>query len=195
MDLIVAVSMHPTSKPLGLLGVQGRSSEALRFDGFFENSETKVAGCWKHCRSWSISLGNSNEAFRNEWEQSTQIYPQVFISDFMYISVYFLQESACCLNDWIECGSLTSSDSRLDVILNVNRNFVIISPLSQQFPDQATQLKWNVQFCLTIPPSAPPIAPPGTPAVVLKSKMLFFVSNTWHHLCMCRVSEETAMWK
>lgn len=46
----------------------------------------------------------------------------------------------------------------------------------KQFPDQASQLKWNVQFCLTIPPSAPPIAPPGTPAVVLKSKMLFFVS-------------------
>lgn len=49
--------------------------------------------------------------------------------------------------------------------------------LSEQFPDQASQLKWNVQFCLTIPPSAPPIAPPGTPAVVLKSKMLFFVSR------------------
>ncbi|OWJ99111.1 hypothetical protein Celaphus_00010011 [Cervus elaphus hippelaphus] len=47
-----------------------------------------------------------------------------------------------------------------------------------QFPDQATQLKWNVQFCLTIPPSAPPIAPPGTPAVVLKSKMLFFLQLT-----------------
>ncbi len=45
-----------------------------------------------------------------------------------------------------------------------------------QFPDQAAQLNWNVQFCLTIPPSAPPIAPPGTIAVVLKTKMLFFVS-------------------
>ncbi|KAH0624777.1 hypothetical protein JD844_032568 [Phrynosoma platyrhinos] len=47
-----------------------------------------------------------------------------------------------------------------------------------RFPDQASQLKWNVQFCLTIPPSAPPIAPPGTPAVVLKSKMLFFLQLT-----------------
>lgn len=45
MELIVAVSMHPKSKPLGLLGVQGRSSEALSFVGFFENSETKVARC------------------------------------------------------------------------------------------------------------------------------------------------------
>ncbi|KAJ6667647.1 hypothetical protein lerEdw1_016768 [Lerista edwardsae] len=47
-----------------------------------------------------------------------------------------------------------------------------------RFPDQTSQLKWNVQFCLTIPPSAPPIAPPGTPAVVLKSKMLFFLQLT-----------------
>lgn len=52
-----------------------------------------------------------------------------------------------------------------------------LSSLLLQFPDQAAQLKWNVQFCLTIPPSAPPIAPPGTIAVVLKSKMLFFVSQ------------------
>ncbi|XP_049637644.1 mediator of RNA polymerase II transcription subunit 14-like [Suncus etruscus] len=46
------------------------------------------------------------------------------------------------------------------------------------FPDQTTQLKWNVQFCLTIPPSTPSIAPPGTTAVVLKSKMLFFLQLT-----------------
>lgn len=51
-----------------------------------------------------------------------------------------------------------------------------------QFPDQAGQLKWNVQFCLTIPPSAPPIAPPGTIAVVLKAKMLFFVRSMKHVL-------------
>lgn len=53
---------------------------------------------------------------------------------------------------------------------------ILMSCFLKQFPDQTSQLKWNVQFCLTIPPSAPPIAPPGTPAVVLKSKMLFFVS-------------------
>ncbi|XP_078476076.1 LOW QUALITY PROTEIN: mediator of RNA polymerase II transcription subunit 14-like [Lampetra planeri] len=44
------------------------------------------------------------------------------------------------------------------------------------FPDLS--LNWGVQFCLTIPPSAPPIAPPGMPAVVLKSKMLFFLQLT-----------------
>lgn len=60
---------------------------------------------------------------------------------------------------------------------NILRDCVRIMKL-ELFPDQATQLKWNVQFCLTIPPSAPPIAPPGTPAVVLKSKMLFFLQLT-----------------
>lgn len=45
MELIVSVSMHPKSKPLGLLGVQGRSCEALSFVGFFANSETKGARC------------------------------------------------------------------------------------------------------------------------------------------------------
>lgn len=37
-------------------------------------------------------------------------------------------------------------------------------------------LKWRVEWCLSIPPNGPEIAPPGTPAVVLKGKMLFFVS-------------------
>lgn len=62
--------------------------------------------------------------------------------------------------------------------LCVKNNLLVfyLSSRCRQFPDQAAQLKWNVQFCLTIPPSAPPIAPPGTIAVVLKSKMLFFVS-------------------
>ncbi|XP_048826047.1 mediator of RNA polymerase II transcription subunit 14-like isoform X1 [Brienomyrus brachyistius] len=60
---------------------------------------------------------------------------------------------------------------------NILRDCVRIMKL-EMFPDQAAQLKWNVQFCLTIPPSAPPIAPPGTVAVVLKSKMLFFLQLT-----------------
>lgn len=62
------------------------------------------------------------------------------------------------------------------IIIVFERHDIVKTCLSLQFPDQAAQLKWNVQFCLTIPPSAPPIAPPGTIAVVLKSKMLFFVS-------------------
>ncbi|KAJ7377757.1 Mediator of RNA polymerase II transcription subunit 14 [Desmophyllum pertusum] len=34
-----------------------------------------------------------------------------------------------------------------------------------------TKLKWRVEWCLSIPPNGPEIAPPGTPAVVLKGKM------------------------
>lgn len=38
-------------------------------------------------------------------------------------------------------------------------------------------MKWAVQWCLTIPPAAPPIAPSGMMSVVFaKSKLLFFVS-------------------
>ena len=37
-------------------------------------------------------------------------------------------------------------------------------------------LKWSVQFCLTVPPSAPSIMPIGTPAVLTaKNKILFFL--------------------
>uniref|UniRef100_A0AAY4EC91 Mediator of RNA polymerase II transcription subunit 14 n=1 Tax=Denticeps clupeoides TaxID=299321 RepID=A0AAY4EC91_9TELE len=65
----------------------------------------------------------------------------------------------------------------LGAATNILRDCVRIMKL-ELFPDQNSQLKWNVQFCLTIPPSAPPIAPPGTVAVVLKSKMLFFLQLT-----------------
>ncbi|XP_068687346.1 mediator of RNA polymerase II transcription subunit 14-like isoform X2 [Montipora foliosa] len=37
------------------------------------------------------------------------------------------------------------------------------------------KLKWRVEWCLSIPPNAPDMAAPGTPAVVLKNKMLFFI--------------------
>ena len=37
-------------------------------------------------------------------------------------------------------------------------------------------LKWSVQFCLTVPPSAPSIVPTGTPSVLMaRNKMLFFL--------------------
>lgn len=40
-------------------------------------------------------------------------------------------------------------------------------------------MKWAVQWCLTIPPAAPPIAPAGMAAVVItKNKLLFFFQLT-----------------
>ncbi|KAM9709736.1 mediator of RNA polymerase II transcription subunit 14 isoform 1-T1 [Menidia menidia] len=74
-------------------------------------------------------------------------------------------------------NTLSAFTKLLGAPTNILRDCVRIMKL-ELYPDQAGQLKWNVQFCLTIPPSAPPIAPPGTIAVVLKSKMLFFLQLT-----------------
>ncbi|XP_053732138.1 mediator of RNA polymerase II transcription subunit 14 isoform X1 [Synchiropus splendidus] len=74
-------------------------------------------------------------------------------------------------------NTLNAFTKLLGAPIHILRDCVRIMKL-ELFPDQAGQLKWNVQFCLTIPPSAPPIAPPGTIAVVLKSKMLFFLQLT-----------------
>ncbi|RXN01880.1 Mediator of RNA polymerase II transcription subunit 14 [Acipenser ruthenus] len=74
-------------------------------------------------------------------------------------------------------NTLNAFTKLLGAPTHILRDCVRIMKL-ELFPDQAAQLKWNVQFCLTIPPSAPPIAPPGTIAVVLKSKMLFFLQLT-----------------
>eukprot|EP00073_Rattus_norvegicus_P042075 XP_008771895.1 PREDICTED: mediator of RNA polymerase II transcription subunit 14 [Rattus norvegicus] len=76
-----------------------------------------------------------------------------------------------------KANTLIAFTKLLGAPTHILRDCVHIMQL-EVFPDQATQLKWNVQFCLTIPPSAPPIAAPGTPAVVLKSKMLFFLQLT-----------------
>ncbi|KAM9319514.1 mediator of RNA polymerase II transcription subunit 14 [Gastrophryne carolinensis] len=76
-----------------------------------------------------------------------------------------------------KANTLIAFTKLLGAPAHILRDCVHIMKL-ELFPDQTAQLKWNVQFCLTIPPSAPPIAPPGTPAVVLKSKMLFFLQLT-----------------
>ncbi|CAG2110071.1 unnamed protein product, partial [Medioppia subpectinata] len=45
------------------------------------------------------------------------------------------------------------------------------------FPDRT--LKWSLQWCLTIPPAAPPIGSPGMSACLMfKSKMLIFIQFT-----------------
>jgi len=56
---------------------------------------------------------------------------------------------------------------------NILRDCIKIMKL--ELNHEATKLKWRVEWCLTIPPSRPEIVPPGTPAVVLKGKMLFFI--------------------
>ncbi|XP_055926040.1 mediator of RNA polymerase II transcription subunit 14-like isoform X1 [Argiope bruennichi] len=47
----------------------------------------------------------------------------------------------------------------------------------EMVPDRS--LKWAIQWCLTIPPAAPQIAPPGMSAIVMvKDRMLFFAQLT-----------------
>lgn len=43
-------------------------------------------------------------------------------------------------------------------------------------PDR--NLKWSVQWCLTIPPSLHFISPPGTPAILVKNRMIFMLQFT-----------------
>ncbi|XP_053418803.1 mediator of RNA polymerase II transcription subunit 14-like [Nycticebus coucang] len=76
-----------------------------------------------------------------------------------------------------KANTLIAFTKLLGAPTHILRDCVHIMKL-ELFPHQATQLRWNVQFCLTIPPGAPLIAPPGMPAVVLKSKMLFFLQLT-----------------
>lgn len=67
----------------------------------------------------------------------------------------------------------------LNVRFKVLKDFVQIMKL-ELVPGlvQQQQLKWSVQLCLRIPPSAGPIVPPGTEGVhVCRSKILFFVST------------------
>uniref|UniRef100_A0A3Q1G2Y8 Mediator of RNA polymerase II transcription subunit 14 n=1 Tax=Acanthochromis polyacanthus TaxID=80966 RepID=A0A3Q1G2Y8_9TELE len=87
-------------------------------------------------------------------------------------------------------NTLNAFTKLLGAPTHILRDCVRIMKL-ELFPDQAGQLKWNVQFCLTIPPSAPPIAPPGTIAVVLKSKMLFFVSLSSASPCAANTRVKT----
>ncbi|CAH1798713.1 unnamed protein product [Owenia fusiformis] len=44
------------------------------------------------------------------------------------------------------------------------------------YPDRG--VKWEVRWCLTISPGSPPLAPAGTPAVMIKSKMLIMLQFT-----------------
>lgn len=50
-------------------------------------------------------------------------------------------------------------------------------------PELMPGAKWNLQFCMRVPPSAsPPIVPVGNPGVLTcREKILFFVSVTHHY--------------
>uniref|UniRef100_A0A1B0CC39 Mediator of RNA polymerase II transcription subunit 14 n=1 Tax=Lutzomyia longipalpis TaxID=7200 RepID=A0A1B0CC39_LUTLO len=68
-------------------------------------------------------------------------------------------------------------------MINVNiprvlKDFIQIMRL-ELMPELIQGLKWNVQFCLRVPPSAMPIVPTGMPAVLpFRGKILFFLQIT-----------------
>lgn len=72
----------------------------------------------------------------------------------------------------------------LNVPFNVLKDFVQIMKL-ELVPGliQQQQLKWSVQWCLRIPPSAVPIVPIGMAGVhVCRNKILFFVSIVFSYI-------------
>ncbi|XP_063244367.1 mediator of RNA polymerase II transcription subunit 14 isoform X2 [Bacillus rossius redtenbacheri] len=76
--------------------------------------------------------------------------------------------------------NLSSFCRMLNVQANVLKDFVQIMKL-ELMPAlvQQQQLKWAVQWCLRIPPSATPIAPVGHAAVLIcRNKILFFLQIT-----------------
>ncbi|XP_075216285.1 mediator complex subunit 14 isoform X2 [Lycorma delicatula] len=77
-------------------------------------------------------------------------------------------------------NALSGFGRMLNVPYNVLKDFVQIMKL-ELVPSliQQQQLKWAVQWCLRIPPSATPIVPTGMAAVlVCRSKILFFLQIT-----------------
>lgn len=71
--------------------------------------------------------------------------------------------------------ALSGFGKMLNVPPQVLKDFIQIIRL-ELMPELAQGMKWNVQFCTRVPPSATPIVPTGTPAVVIcRLKILFFV--------------------
>lgn len=86
-------------------------------------------------------------------------------------------------------NTLSGFGRMLNVPFNVLKDFVQIMKF-ELVPGlvQQQQLKWSVQWCLRIPPSATPIVPTGMAAVlVCRNKILFFVSIHIHSNYILRV--------
>lgn len=75
-------------------------------------------------------------------------------------------------------NSLCGFGRALNVQPQVLKDFIQIMRLDLM-PELLPGLKWNMQFCMRVPPAAsPPIVPVGNPAVhICRQKILFFVSS------------------
>lgn len=75
-----------------------------------------------------------------------------------------------------KANALTAFGRVLGAPLRILKDFVQIMKIELVTP--ANTMKWSVQWCLTFPQGAQPIAPLGTPAVVIKGKILFILQLT-----------------
>lgn len=82
-------------------------------------------------------------------------------------------------------NALSGFGKMLNLPFNILKDFIQIMKL-ELYPSlaQQHQLKWSVQWCLRVPPSALPIIPIGMASVVVcKTRVLFFVSILKMHVC------------
>lgn len=81
--------------------------------------------------------------------------------------------------------SLRGFTRAISVQPSVLKDFIQLMRLDLM-PDCIQGLKWNMQFCMRVPPAAsPPIIPVGNPAVhIARQKILFFVS--FYFVCVIK---------
>lgn len=73
--------------------------------------------------------------------------------------------------------ALTGFGRLLNLPPQVLKDFIQIIRLELR-TDMSQGLKWNVQLCMRVPPSATPIVPVGQAAILfVRTKILFFVST------------------
>ncbi|XP_041355183.1 mediator of RNA polymerase II transcription subunit 14-like isoform X2 [Gigantopelta aegis] len=98
----------------------------------------------------------------------------VFAAEELQIIEKFFEMKAACPP--YKANALTAFSRLLGAPSRILRDCVQIMRL-ELMPDR--NFKWSVQWCLTIPPNVLNfIAPPGTPAVVIKNKMLIVLQFT-----------------
>lgn len=85
------------------------------------------------------------------------------------IERYFENKVAC---PPFKPKALTSFARMLGAMPGVFKDLIQLMHLELQ-PDPA--LKWSLQMCLTVPQGGQTFAPPGIPAVVIRTKMLLFI--------------------
>lgn len=85
-------------------------------------------------------------------------------------------------------NALNGFGKMLNLPFNILKDFIQIMKL-ELVPSlvQQQQLKWSVQWCLRVPPSALPLIPIGTASVLIcKNRVLFFVSILHFSLLLFR---------